>query len=89
MKKYWCIGIHFVATTRLYNLRQHIQSLVRSKHETINVSNKSFWITNTKFRHIPTKHPTYFYALLLVTQMLMVLYDKRFQMFYNEAVDLF
>jgi hypothetical protein len=82
-------SLHHDTPTGKHNLGQRMRSLCRARHETINGRIKSFRVTSTKFRHKIEKHQTCFHAILVMTQIHIMVYDTNFNVYYNEDVDLF
>jgi hypothetical protein len=66
-----------------------MRSLCRAWYKAINGRIKLFRVTSTKFRHNLDEHQTCFHAILVMTQVHIMVSDTNFRVYYNEDVDLF
>ena len=80
-------GNKFDTPTGLHNVGQRMRSLCRARHETINGRIKKFAVTSTKFRHHLQKHQVCFHAIMVMTQIDIMLHDTNFEVCYNEDID--
>jgi hypothetical protein len=80
-------GKKFDTPSGLHNVGQRMRSLCRARHETINGRVKKFAVTSTRFRHRLKKHQQCFHAIMVLTQMDIMLHDTNFEVYYNEDID--
>jgi hypothetical protein len=71
---------HYIKTPR-----NDVDTIVRSRHETVNKRFKQWGCLNKLFRHQPSKHQSVFGAVAVLTQLAIENGEPLFGVFYNDT----